>query len=362
MNRIKKIILFSFLFGVLLSPLFFVQAVENPTEDIGASTPKISPPIDFPKLSVKLPGLNFDKAVCTSTECSNNWLAEYIQALYQYGIGIIGILAVITMMVGGIIWVTAAGNDQHIVDAKKWIGGSLMGVLIALTSYVILNMVNPALTVLSPIKLKYIAKIELPLGPVGSDDVIESPSDNPFESGSVGSVGGSCFPVERSSFSYISWNWGSRRSSGKRCHAAVDIYTKSPGRVLAIAPGTVINVYNFYGCSQGWSGGGMTMAVIVDHGNYVVNYGEINQGKVAVKIGDKVQAGTVLGVAGHCGMVHFELYKSGTSQNNQWWPPSGKSVGSESNYCRSNYLATKPGELLDATETIKSLESKMCGN
>lgn len=161
MNRIKKIFLVSILCGALFSPLFFVQAQEDPASDVGASTPKISPAIDFPKLSVKLPGLNFDKAVCTDSECSNNWLAKYIQALYEYGIGIIGILAVITMMIGGIVWVTATGNAERVGEAKKWIGGSLMGVLIALTSYVVLNMVNPALTKLSPIKIDTVAKIDL---------------------------------------------------------------------------------------------------------------------------------------------------------------------------------------------------------
>jgi len=190
MNRIKKIFLVSILCGALFSPLFFVQAQEDPAPDVGASTPKISPAIDFPKLSVKLPGLNFDKAVCTATECSNNWLAKYIQALYEYGIGIIGILAVITMMIGGIVWVTAAGNDQRIGEAKKWIGGSLMGVLIALTSYVVLNMVNPALTKLSPIKIDTVAKIDLddfeePPGYInlypGTYGPDNKPSNNPHE-------------------------------------------------------------------------------------------------------------------------------------------------------------------------------------
>ncbi|QQS60166.1 N-acetylmuramoyl-L-alanine amidase [Candidatus Falkowbacteria bacterium] len=171
MNKIKKIVLLSILCGALLSPLFFVQAQEDPAPDLGASTPKISPPIDFPKLSVKLPGLNFDKAICTSTECSNNWLAEYIQALYQYGISVIAILAVITLMIAGVIWLTAAGNQQRVSEAKKWIGGSLMGVLIALTSYVVLNMVNPALTELSPIKIKYIAYGELP--EMSQEEIVE---------------------------------------------------------------------------------------------------------------------------------------------------------------------------------------------
>lgn len=161
MNKLRKIFLVSIFIGLLSSPLFFAHAQDNPAPDLGASTPKVSPPIDFPTLSVHLPGLNFDKAFCTNTECSNNWLAEYIEALYKYGISIIGILAVITMMIGGILWLTAAGNDQRIADAKKWVGGSLMGVLIALTSYIILNMINPALTQLSPLQINYIPKTDL---------------------------------------------------------------------------------------------------------------------------------------------------------------------------------------------------------
>jgi hypothetical protein len=152
--------------------LFFVSAQETTTaDDLGASTPKISAPLDNPKLSVRIPGLNFDKAVCTEKECSNNWIATYIVAIYKYGISTIGILAVIIIMIGGIIWLTAGGNQQRVADAKKWIGGSLMGVLIAFTSYVILNMVNPALTELSPIKLAYIANIDLEPITIAPDEV-----------------------------------------------------------------------------------------------------------------------------------------------------------------------------------------------
>jgi uncharacterized protein YvpB len=161
MNK-RLLITFFIALGLLSSPLFFVSAQETTTaDDLGASTPKASNPLDNPKLSVRIPGLNFDKAVCTEKECSNSWIANYIVAIYKYGISTIGILAVITIMIGGIVWLTAGGNQGRIADAKKWIGGSLMGVLIAFTSYVILNMVNPALTELSPIKLAYIENIAL---------------------------------------------------------------------------------------------------------------------------------------------------------------------------------------------------------
>lgn len=130
-------------------------------DDLGGSLPKNTNPLDNPKLSVSIPNLNLTPITCNDGGCSVNWLADYINALYKYGLGIIGILAVIAMMIGGILWVTAAGNDERIGDAKKWIGGSIMGVIIALTAYTMLNIVNPALIKLSPIKLASVQRVEL---------------------------------------------------------------------------------------------------------------------------------------------------------------------------------------------------------
>lgn len=166
---IKKLRLISCLLilsGCFAIGFFNISLAQN-SDDLGASTPKISEPLNIPDISVNIPGLTFRESTCTETECTTPWLADYIQALYQYGIGIIGILAVITLMVGGIMWVTAAGNEERVGGAKKWIGSSLIGVLIAFSSYMILNFVNPALTQLSPLKVSYIENI--PLGEVELD-------------------------------------------------------------------------------------------------------------------------------------------------------------------------------------------------
>lgn len=72
-------------------------------------------------------------------------IANYIRAIYKYAIGIVGILAAVVLMFGGIIWLTAGGNATQISNAKAWIGASLSGLVIALLSYMILATVNPAL-------------------------------------------------------------------------------------------------------------------------------------------------------------------------------------------------------------------------
>jgi hypothetical protein len=80
-------------------------------------------------------------------------IGEYIQSIYKYAIGIVGILAAVVLMMGGVIWLTAGGNQTRVGEAKSWIGASLTGLIIALTSYLILATVNPALVQFRPIEM-----------------------------------------------------------------------------------------------------------------------------------------------------------------------------------------------------------------
>lgn len=163
---------------------------EKKVDKLGTSLPKFGDPINNPILSVRIPGFSgFKNVTCETTinaegkpvqECSIPWLAEYIGALYKYGIGAILILAVVIIMIGGVIWLTAAGNDKRVNDAKNWISGSLFGVLIALSSYMILTIINPALTQLSPIKITTIKKadlLEMVIGPDEEDGTTGTPNE-----------------------------------------------------------------------------------------------------------------------------------------------------------------------------------------
>lgn len=78
-------------------------------------------------------------------------IGEYISAIYKYAIGIVGILAAVVLMIGGVIWLTAGGNQTRISEAKAWIGASLTGLIIALSSYMILATINPDLVNFKPI-------------------------------------------------------------------------------------------------------------------------------------------------------------------------------------------------------------------
>ena len=89
-------------------------------------------------------GVNF-------TEIGPKSIGNLIKAIYSYMLGIVGILATLVMMYGGVLYITAAGNASKADNAKQWIFASLTGLLLALSSYTLLYMVNPNLLTMSSI-------------------------------------------------------------------------------------------------------------------------------------------------------------------------------------------------------------------
>jgi hypothetical protein len=115
----------------------------------------------IPHLEITIPELKLTELVCTTDKdgngsCSIDWIGKYIQALYNYGLGIAGILAAIMMMVGGVLWTTAGGNQQRVTEAKSYIVASITGVALLLGAYTILYEINPDLVNLKNIIVKKI--------------------------------------------------------------------------------------------------------------------------------------------------------------------------------------------------------------
>lgn len=72
-------------------------------------------------------------------------LVEYLVALYEFIVGAIGIIAAVMIMFNGVRWAAAAGNSERITEAKDGIISALVGLVLALGSFTILNAINPAL-------------------------------------------------------------------------------------------------------------------------------------------------------------------------------------------------------------------------
>lgn len=73
------------------------------------------------------------------------FLARYLRSFYVYFIWVVGILATVMVIYAGIQWITAAGNTSRIENAKTTMNGALIGLVLALTSVLILRAVNPTL-------------------------------------------------------------------------------------------------------------------------------------------------------------------------------------------------------------------------
>lgn len=124
------------------------------------------------------------------------------------------------------------------------------------------------------------------------------------------------FPtMEKPTHSYTSGmrRFGSNRSSGKRKHAACDLYRYKNEPIKSIAPGVVVrDLYYFY---QG------TYALEVKHsGGFIARYGEMTSYKpMNVRKGRVVTMGQRIGRMGKVNsnccrpMLHFELYKGNAS-------------------------------------------------
>lgn len=76
-------------------------------------------------------------------------LTEYLQGIYVFLVGAVGIVSTTMIMWGGMKWVLAAGSADKIGDAKKTIIEAIVGLVLVLASYSILTVLNAQLVTLA---------------------------------------------------------------------------------------------------------------------------------------------------------------------------------------------------------------------
>lgn len=110
-----------------------------------------------------------------------------------------------------------------------------------------------------------------------------------------------------------SWgDYGHNRSNGTRSHAGCDIYANENEPVYAVKSGTIISSETV-SSSSGWGGAG---AITIDHGDYIIRYGEV---KNITQTSGTVTQGQRIAVVSNTtfypaqAMLHLEMYdKSAT--------------------------------------------------
>lgn len=71
-------------------------------------------------------------------------LRGLVLTIINYFLGFLGLLAVIMIIYGGVTYVTSAGNDEAVGNAKKIIMYALIGIIVILLSFVVVNTILAA--------------------------------------------------------------------------------------------------------------------------------------------------------------------------------------------------------------------------
>ncbi len=68
---------------------------------------------------------------------------DYVTAIYRFALWSVGIAAMFMITIGGGMYLTSAGNTSAIGNAKNVITDAIIGLVLALAAWFLLNLINP---------------------------------------------------------------------------------------------------------------------------------------------------------------------------------------------------------------------------
>jgi len=177
MNKKLLIAIFTFFFGlfVFCAPIVLAQTTDQPSVEEMSQPPQSD--------TVQCQSGNFCPNVSVGSfqagtvgqPISGNMLGQYIQSWYTLIIGIVGIIATVMLMWGGMKWLTSRGNSGVISDAKEIIWSAIIGLALTLLSWTILFLINPKLLEMQDVSLtniNYKGSVDTIMNYLRSGDVV----------------------------------------------------------------------------------------------------------------------------------------------------------------------------------------------
>ena len=76
-------------------------------------------------------------------------LTDMVRYFYEWGLFIGGLAVLVSLIIGGFLYLTSMGNPARMSEAKDRIFSALTGLVLLFSIYLILNTINPELTILS---------------------------------------------------------------------------------------------------------------------------------------------------------------------------------------------------------------------
>ncbi len=191
-----------------------------------------------------------DLAVTVGNLIHVQTIGQYIVGVYTYGLGIAATLAMVMVVVGGFQYMVARGNPSAIGAAKSRITNAVIGLILALGSYALLNTINPQLVRLREISVPPISAVA---NPVATANCIAGTNNcRCIGDGAAGTctTGSRCVATQ-----FIFWSEEEIRGT-QAIGGAIGLASPIPGGALAGALiGTFVNLgHTEYRCSNGRAG------------------------------------------------------------------------------------------------------------
>ena len=96
--------------------------------------------ITFFSMSINIQAAQVDNPISTSN------FNDLVEGILDWVLGIAGSVALLMIIAGGIMYATAAGNEEKLKAAKKVISYAILGVVIVILSYSIIKVLHGILT------------------------------------------------------------------------------------------------------------------------------------------------------------------------------------------------------------------------
>lgn len=90
---------------------------------------------------VSVSALDLGGNYATATGLGTKDVRTTVSLIINVLLGLLGIVAVVIVIAGGFLWMTAAGNEEKVDKAKKLLGAGIIGLIIILCAYAIARFV-----------------------------------------------------------------------------------------------------------------------------------------------------------------------------------------------------------------------------
>lgn len=142
--------------------VFFLAGNVVATSGESADSEETTVEIQRPNIEIPIPGfIGFSEVEVEDGTISLPWIGEYFLAIFNWLMAIVAGVATTMIMIGGFIYLTAAGNATRAGNGKTIIINAVIGLLLAFGSYLILYTINPELVTFKNIRLSIIERSEI---------------------------------------------------------------------------------------------------------------------------------------------------------------------------------------------------------